>query len=101
MFWKGHCYGTRALRNRGHSIRVGKSTKPCLHIVGDLVQSHSIHFDCSSPLLLLEVNVAHVHPKASTKGILLVLDDLCVNRQGLIVLGGREATLEEKHENGN
>lgn len=57
-----------------------------LHIVGNLVQSHSVHLDGSRPLLLLEVNIAHVHTETPAKGILLVLDNLRVDGQGFIVL---------------
>ena len=41
------------------------------------------HLDCSCPLLLLEVDVAHVHTESAAERILLVLDDLCIDRQRL------------------
>mmetsp|Transcript_76428 Transcript_76428/g.145424 ORF Transcript_76428/g.145424 Transcript_76428/m.145424 type:complete len:236 (-) Transcript_76428:582-1289(-) len=58
----------------------------CLHIVGYLVERHAIHLDGSSPLLLLEVDVTHVHAKTSTEWILLVLHDLSVDCQRFIVI---------------
>ena len=57
-----------------------------LHIVGDLVQGHPIHLDGRRPLLLLEVDVAHVHTEPAAEGILLILHDLGVDRQGLVVV---------------
>merc|ERR1711990_1018144 len=53
----------------------------CLHVVGDLVESHAVHLDGSSPLLLFEVDVAHVDAESSTKWILLVFDNLSVNSE--------------------
>lgn len=41
------------------------------------------HFDGRRPLLLLEVDVPHVHAEAPAEGILLVLHDLGIDRQGL------------------
>mmetsp|Transcript_31972 Transcript_31972/g.68065 ORF Transcript_31972/g.68065 Transcript_31972/m.68065 type:complete len:260 (-) Transcript_31972:147-926(-) len=57
-----------------------------LHVVRNLVQCHAVHLDGGCPLLLLEVDIAHVHTEAPAEGILLVLHDLRVNRQRLIVV---------------
>mmetsp|Transcript_19843 Transcript_19843/g.46132 ORF Transcript_19843/g.46132 Transcript_19843/m.46132 type:complete len:255 (-) Transcript_19843:524-1288(-) len=57
-----------------------------LHIVRDLIKSHSVHLDGSSPLFLLEVDVTHIHTEAATEGVLLVLDNLGVDCQGFIVV---------------
>lgn len=43
--------------------------------IRDLVKRHAIHLNGVGILLLLEVNVAHVHTEAPCLGILLVLDD--------------------------
>mmetsp|Transcript_157410 Transcript_157410/g.504924 ORF Transcript_157410/g.504924 Transcript_157410/m.504924 type:complete len:287 (-) Transcript_157410:576-1436(-) len=60
-----------------------------LNIIGDLVQGHSVHLDRCGPLLLLEVDVAHVYAKSAAEWVLLVLHDLSVDRQGLgIVIVG-------------
>mmetsp|Transcript_105595 Transcript_105595/g.340536 ORF Transcript_105595/g.340536 Transcript_105595/m.340536 type:complete len:211 (-) Transcript_105595:328-960(-) len=57
-----------------------------LHVVGDLVESHAVHLDSRSPLLLLEVDVPHVHAEAPAERVLLVLNNLCVDRQRLVVV---------------
>ena len=50
------------------------------------------HFDGRRPLLLLEVDVPHVHAEAPAEGILLVLHDLGIDRQGLKPRGGCPST---------
>mmetsp|Transcript_1618 Transcript_1618/g.2453 ORF Transcript_1618/g.2453 Transcript_1618/m.2453 type:complete len:215 (-) Transcript_1618:261-905(-) len=57
-----------------------------LHVVGDLVQCHAVHLDGGCPLLLLEVDVAHVHTEAATERVLLVLDNLRIDGQCLVVV---------------
>mmetsp|Transcript_6683 Transcript_6683/g.17033 ORF Transcript_6683/g.17033 Transcript_6683/m.17033 type:complete len:397 (+) Transcript_6683:1443-2633(+) len=57
-----------------------------LHIVWDLVKRHAVHLDGSRPLLLLEVDVSHVHTEATAEGILFVLHDLRVDGQRLVVV---------------
>mmetsp|Transcript_990 Transcript_990/g.1776 ORF Transcript_990/g.1776 Transcript_990/m.1776 type:complete len:413 (-) Transcript_990:505-1743(-) len=57
-----------------------------LHIVWYLVEGHSIHLDCTSPLLLLEINVTHIYTESSTERILLVLHNLRVDCQCLVVV---------------
>mmetsp|Transcript_22507 Transcript_22507/g.49712 ORF Transcript_22507/g.49712 Transcript_22507/m.49712 type:complete len:350 (+) Transcript_22507:1296-2345(+) len=57
-----------------------------LNIVRNLIQSHTVHLDGSGPLLLLEVDVAHINPEAATGRVLLVLHDLRVYGQSLVVV---------------
>mmetsp|Transcript_22884 Transcript_22884/g.50234 ORF Transcript_22884/g.50234 Transcript_22884/m.50234 type:complete len:292 (+) Transcript_22884:1255-2130(+) len=56
-----------------------------LHIVGNLIQSHAVHFDSSEVLPLVEIHVTHIDPKTARVGILLVLHNLVVDDEGLLV----------------
>lgn len=46
--------------------------------LGDLVQSHAIHFDGCGLLLLCELDIAHVDSEPACLRLLLVLDDQSV-----------------------
>mmetsp|Transcript_21253 Transcript_21253/g.51376 ORF Transcript_21253/g.51376 Transcript_21253/m.51376 type:complete len:224 (-) Transcript_21253:355-1026(-) len=56
-----------------------------LHIVGDLIQSHPVHFDSRKVLSLMKIDVAHIDPKAARVGILLVFHNLVVDDKGLLI----------------
>jgi len=58
----------------------------CLDVVRDLIQRHAVHLNGSGPLLLLEIDVAHVHTEAATERVLFVFHNLGVNCQCLVVI---------------
>jgi hypothetical protein len=53
--------------------------------LGSGVQSHVVHLDSLVKLLLLEVDIAHVHSQSTGLRVLLVLQDDCVRVERLLM----------------
>ncbi len=55
-----------------------------LGCVGEDIKCHLVHLDCSRILLLVVVDVTHIDPDSSSKGVLLALYNFVVFSEGFL-----------------